>query len=183
MARVASLLGLLVAVLTGALFAEYRSAHLESAAVSLSAPQRAPAAPAGLPARQAVHRQEWVATILARPLFSPVRRPAPTSAGGASGPGDLARLTGVLVSRSEKHAIFAAEGGKPIVADEGTRIGAYVVRTIEPGQVTVAGPTGERVLQPTYDPKAREAGQPASPPRPVPPRTLPQTPGPPRVSP
>ena len=95
---------------------------------------------------------------------------------------ELARLTGVLVSRSEKRAIFASEGGKPIVAEEGTRIGAYVMQTIEPGQVTVIGPEGQRTLQPAYDPKARQAGQPAGPARAGPSRPVLRNLGQPRVA-
>ena len=182
MARVASLLGLLIAVLAGTLFAEYRSAYQENEAVSPGSSRQVPAASAGTPARQAGPIREWVDTILARPLFSPARRPPPGSDSAASGPRELARLTGVLVSRSEKRAIFASEGGKPIVAEEGTRIGAYVVQTIEPGQVTVIGPEGQRTLQPAYDPKARQAGQPAGPARAGPPRPVLENLGQPRVA-
>ncbi|MBV9653231.1 MAG: hypothetical protein JOZ42_01575 [Acetobacteraceae bacterium] len=148
--------------------------------MSVAVPRRIAPAPASAPEQYAVHRREWVDTILSRPLFSPTRRPPPAVASGASGPGDLARLTGVLVNRSEKRAIFAGEGGRQIVAEEGTRIGAYEVRTIEPGQVTVLGPDGQRTIRPAFDPKARDAGRPATPGRPVlaiPPRPSPANAG------
>jgi hypothetical protein len=62
-------------------------------------------------------------------------------------------------ARRRADQIFAPERGKPIVAEEGSRIGPYLLRTIEPGQVTVIGPNGLRVLQPAHDPKARQPGR------------------------
>ncbi len=104
------------------------------------------------PAPAAEHAKEWVATILQRPLFSQTRRPPPGE--GTSGPG-LPRLSGILVSPSERTAIFAATGGgKPIIAGEGARIGAYVLQSISAGQVTLVGPGGDRVLRPSFAPAA-----------------------------
>lgn len=105
------------------------------------------------------HTDEWVATILARPLFSRDRRPAPPAAStGPSGPAntnDLPRLTGVMVGPFGRSAIFAAaEGGKPTVVNEGSNVGPYTVSNIGPGEVTVEGPEGSRVLHPVFDPNA-----------------------------
>src|SRR5919202_1181988 len=70
-----------------------------------------------------------VATELARPLFSPKRRPGSIAANDTAK--DLTRLTGVLVSPAGKNAIFAGSaGGKPIVIGEGERIGGYVISSI-----------------------------------------------------
>ena len=108
---------------------------------------------AAFPAPAALHRQDaqHVATILARPLFRPDRRPeasvAQTTVGG---PG---RLTGVTISPVAKAAIFAGSAGsKPIVVDEGGRVGSYTVIAIEIGAVTIMGPEGQRVLHPSFDP-------------------------------
>jgi hypothetical protein len=114
---------------------------------------RPPAAPVASPApAPAVDRErEWVATALARPLFSPDRRPASVAAtvatGGPSGP---PRLTGTLVGPSERSAIFAAAGRDPIVVHEGARIDGSTVTSIEPGQVRLQGPEGTRILRPTF---------------------------------
>jgi hypothetical protein len=97
--------------------------------------------------------QEWAATILARPLFNRDRRPV-------ANPGDnapqttkgLPRLAGILVSPLGRTAIFAAsDGGKPIAVPEGGRLGELIVQAIEFGQVTMSGPEGQRILQPSFD--------------------------------
>jgi hypothetical protein len=111
-----------------------------------------PVAPAGAPAAQAEpgdRRDERLAVILARPLFSPDRRPA----AGARSVSGLPRLAGIVVTGSRKVAIFAAPpGGKPVVADEGGRLGVYDVKTISEDGVTVVGPEGAMVLRPIFDP-------------------------------
>jgi hypothetical protein len=97
--------------------------------------------------------QEWVATILARPLFSRDRRPLTTPGQNATAAATgMPRLTGILVSPFGRTAIFAAaDGGKPIVVSEGSHIGRYVVQSIDVGQVTMIGPEGERMLRPAFD--------------------------------
>jgi hypothetical protein len=110
-------------------------------------------APVGAPAARAApleHRDERLGIILARPLFSPDRRPAASGARSVSG---LPRLAGIVVTGSRKVAIFAApSGGKPVVADEGGRLGAYDVKAINADGVTVVGPEGAMVLRPIFDP-------------------------------
>ena len=112
-----------------------------------------PVAPAGAPVAQAEpseRRDERLAVILARPLFSPDRRPTASGARSISG---LPRLAGIVVTGSRKVAIFAASpGGKPVVADEGGRLGAYEVKAIREDGVTVVGPEGAMVLRPLFDP-------------------------------
>lgn len=105
---------------------------------------------AGRPAGQAA---VWAETALARPLFSPTRRPAAAPAAAAPGaPASLPRVTAILVSPGGKSVIFAAgEGGKPVVAGEGSQVGAYQVQSIEAGRVTVLGPGGPQVLGPSFD--------------------------------
>jgi hypothetical protein len=154
------------------LFAEYRSAHLDQESLTLAAVRQSPPRPADTPAQQAGHVQEWVATILARPLFNLSRQPPPSAAARGSGPTELGRLTGVLIDNSEKRAMFAPDRGKPIVAEEGSRIGPYQLRAIEPGRVTIIGPDGTRVLQPAYEPNARQTGIPAGALQPAPANAL-----------
>jgi len=100
------------------------------------------------------HTAEWVATALSRPLFSPDRRPSRQAVAAVAAPvfADLPRLSGILITPSGRSAIFApAGGGKPVVATEGTTLGPYVVRAIEPDQVTLVGPKGIRVVHPTFN--------------------------------
>jgi hypothetical protein len=136
-------------------------------------PQRPIAAVSQAPTPDADRTREWIATVLARPLFSPDRRPAADTASvaGTALPG-LPRLTGILVGPFGRNAIFAANGRRPIVVQEGARIDAYTVRSIEAAQVRIVGPEGMRVLYPTFEagsdkaasgPLAPRAGQAAAP--------------------
>jgi hypothetical protein len=50
----------------------------------------------------------------------------------------------------ERSAIFAPDGAKPIVAQEGARIAGYTVKAIEATQVRLIGPSGSTVLYPTF---------------------------------
>lgn len=93
------------------------------------------------------------ASVVARPLFSPRRHPAGRSAAvtavGAVGDG-LPRLTGTIVGPAGARAIFAGSDGKSRAAAEGDAVGDFMIRAIGPGQVTLSGSDGERVLRPTY---------------------------------
>jgi hypothetical protein len=112
-----------------------------------------PAAPAASPSSAPVvgREREWVATVLARPLFSPDRRPSSVAAPvAAAGPTGLPRLTGTLIGPSERSAIFAAAGHNPVVVHEGAEIDGYTVTSIEAGQVRLRGPEGAPVLHPTF---------------------------------
>ncbi|WP_428489272.1 hypothetical protein [Rhodopila sp.] len=109
----------------------------------------------------------WLEQILARPLFSQDRRPVEVAAAGVAG---LPRLTGVVVTESQRVAIFApASKGHPIIAQSGAHIGEYEVKGITDAGVTVAGPRGTTLLRPAFDP----AHVPPVLPVPVLPRPLP----------
>jgi hypothetical protein len=110
-----------------------------------------------------------VSEVLARPVFSPDRRPVGTGTRSAAG---LTRLTGIVITGSRKVAIFAAQaGGRPVVAEEGTRINAYELKAISDTGVTMVGPTGTMVMVPLFDPTP-----PPPPKRPSPPPAQPQPP-------
>jgi hypothetical protein len=99
--------------------------------------------------------EAWLNQILSRPLFSPNRRPV--EAGGSRG---LPRLTGIVIAGAQRVAIFAGPSNEhPIVAQAGTRIGAYEVQTITDVAVTVAGPEGIISIKPIFDAN-RPAAQP-----------------------
>jgi hypothetical protein len=128
-----------------------------AARVSVAARQ-GPTDVAGPPDRHA----DWLHEILARPLFSPTRRPVGTAVNG------LPRLTGIVVTGSERIAIFAAPANEhPIVARAGAHVGAYEVQTIADSGVTVVGPGGTILIRPIFD-----AARPASP-APLPPTRAP----------
>ena len=108
--------------------------------------------------RQAPGTQETdrpVRDILARPIFSPGRRPAGSAAHSVAG---LSRLTGIIVAGPRKVAIFAAAaaGGAPVLVEEGSQINAYRVTAISQTDVTVTGPNGTLVITPIFD-QARPA--------------------------
>lgn len=97
---------------------------------------------------------ERVATILARPLFTPSRRPpaGPASAGGL-------RLSGVVVGPDSRLAIFEPpKGGKPVIVQVGQQVSGAVVRAIGPTSVLLTGPDGPRVLQPADQAAGRSSG-------------------------
>ena len=123
----------------------------------------------------------WVATILARPLFSPTRRPAAPSAEAAKPVAEMPRLAGVLVSEAGSEAIFARAGQKPTVARTGDRIGPYVVTSISAGEVTLSGPAGTMTLHPAFASAAEQP--PAAPAAPSPPLGKPVRPGLPATAP
>jgi hypothetical protein len=91
------------------------------------------------------------ASILARPLFSPTRRPAP-SGERPNRRQVVPRLSGVVVYGAKRLAIFAGPRGKPMVAVEGERVGGWVVRLIQPDRVTLVGPGGARRMRPMFTP-------------------------------
>lgn len=94
------------------------------------------------------HVGQWVATILARPLFDPARRPPATESGPAIA--GLPRLAGVLVGPFGRSAIFAADDGKPLVVEEGGHVRAWTVRRISADAVEITGPAGPRLLRPAF---------------------------------
>lgn len=108
--------------------------------------------PALWPARSVLadDSDAWVATILARPLFAPDRRLPAAAAAPTVGPAALPRLSGVLVSLSDRFAIFADTDGKFSIVREGGRAGPWLVMAIAPDEVTVLGPGGKQVLRPHF---------------------------------
>jgi hypothetical protein len=113
--------------------------------------------PAVDPARAAAQAEDrtdaWVATIMARPLFTRDRRPVGEHATAAAGGGKpLPRLTGIAISPFGRSAIFAPDGGKPLVVSEGDNVDGFTVRAIHPGAVDIEGPGGSRTVAPAFDP-------------------------------
>ncbi len=108
--------------------------------------------------------EQWAATVLARPLFSPQRRPPPPAGVVAQAATALPRLTGILVGPDGARAIFAPDGGKPIVLGPGGRLDGGVIRAIGVGGVVLARAGGEQVLHPRFDAAVAAASEaPAAP--------------------
>jgi len=152
--RLAGLLALGV-LLTGAIVSELASGGADggdtmasSARLFSTPPHQAATSPA-----QGESRQALADDLLGRPLFAALRRPpvAPVPP-RAPPPPSPPRLAGILVSGPSRSAIFAAVGeGRSVVAQEGMEVGGYTVQLIEAGQVTLSGPGGQQMLQPTFD--------------------------------
>jgi hypothetical protein len=169
------ILGVMAVTLAGIIGLELRKAALDEVPTPIAPVRQQPTeSPAsGLGTVSTDQAAGYVAAILARPLFSPSRRPDETVANKMA---DLGRLTGVLMSPAGKSAIFAGPaGGKPVVVGEGNRIGEYVVGSIDAGAVTVIGPAGERVLRPAFDPSPPPPKQPPLPKQAVPAPITPPT--------
>jgi hypothetical protein len=117
------------------------------------APSKAPPGSALAPPKTA----EWVASILARPLFSPSRKPdaAPVKEAAAAPDqpsNDLPRLAGIQVVGTSRHAIFQPTGDTPpLVVGEGEMVSGWKVETIGLTSVKLTGPTGATTVEPRFD--------------------------------
>lgn len=145
-------LGLIAAGLAGVLAWELQPTKESPATTTI----RPPATSVGPRTIVAGNANQWAATSLARPLFNLSRRPAAAEAADPVANEPLPRLTGTLVSSTGRGAIFAGQP-QPLVLQEGGRLGQFTVQSIEPGQVTLRGPDGLRMLRPSFNP----AGAPA----------------------
>ena len=130
---------------------------------AIELPQRAKAAAVARPQQQKLLHRQLVASVLARPLFSPNRRPEETASGRDAGP-DLAdaRLTGIVTLPPLKIAIFAVKGAKPLVLSEGESVSGWRIERITPAEISLSGPSGSQTLKPKEDPALVR-----TPPRPV----------------
>jgi hypothetical protein len=113
--------------------------------------------PAAVPAAPQTHgesQSELVAKTLARPLFSPTRRPpeaAPTDSGKTAELSDT-RLTGIVTEPDRRVAIFDVTGAKPLRLTEGESVSGWRIDSITPQEVSLSGPSGTTTLQPKADP-------------------------------
>ena len=97
-------------------------------------------------------------TALERPLFRENRRPPQVSGDPASRADEPTRLTGVMTGPFGNRALFLTAGNpKPIVAQEGSRVGDFVVLSIEPGQAVVQSGETTRILQPVFSEGGRKS--------------------------
>jgi hypothetical protein len=93
--------------------------------------------------------QNWLATTLERPLFRADRRPPRPPA--SSPPAQPARLTGLMTGPFGRRAIFQiVDNPKPVVAEEGMRIGGLVVRSIDADRAVVETEGELRTMMPSF---------------------------------
>jgi hypothetical protein len=87
----------------------------------------------------------WAATVLARPLFSPSRRPSADAVAAGDQP---LKLQGTILVPPARLAIFAPPGGgKSVIVHERDRMGALGIDQILPGEVAATGPEGRVVFR------------------------------------
>jgi hypothetical protein len=98
---------------------------------------------------------QWGDTALARPLFSPARRPADQAGGTADGA--LPRLSAIILTGATGMAVFAADGQKPQLVGQGGVIGGYVLNRIAPDHIELSGPGGMLILHPQFSNAATAA--------------------------
>jgi hypothetical protein len=134
------------------LLAEIEAPERIAVAPSVSLEQAEPA-PA-LPRLTTAPAAPPVAAILARPLFSPSRRPPKTETAKVSDDGGLAdsRLAGIVIEDGHRFAVFAPEGAKALTVTEGETVSGWRVESISPREVALSGPDGAKTLQPKFDP-------------------------------
>lgn len=90
---------------------------------------------------------ELAATIAARPLFDPRRKPPMRDAAESSLAPSLPRLTGIVTSSDAAWAIFeTSRGNRPLVMREGDRVGGRLIQSISSGGITVQDLEGARIL-------------------------------------
>jgi hypothetical protein len=91
---------------------------------------------------------QWVDVALARPLFAPDRRPV---AGSRTAEAGLPRLAGVIVSPSDKVAIFQSAGvTKPVSVRHGETVNGWLVTMIEANSVSLRKAASTLVLRPEF---------------------------------
>jgi hypothetical protein len=85
--------------------------------------------------------------ILGRPLFDPTRRPPAIQAQDAAASVQIPRLSGIMITSTQKIAVFAPATGAPIIVGQNSRMGAFTVLAIADDSVTMKGPAGVIVLR------------------------------------
>jgi general secretion pathway protein N len=141
-----SLLGLVMCILALEWFAPLPAAPMPAAeAHALAITQFTPAR------RRRGTLGHYVASISARPLFAPDRRPVPQQHSGRTGMSQgLPRLAGIVIAASRRRAIFE-DDGKAIVRGAGGDLDGYRIVAINALGVTLRGPAGQHTVSVSFD--------------------------------
>ena len=89
----------------------------------------------------------WRDVVLSRPLFDPSRRPPLAIAPAPAVPVEIPRLSGIMVTPTEKIAVFAPAAGDPIIVSDNGHFGPFTVLDITGDTVTIKGPDGVTMLR------------------------------------
>jgi hypothetical protein len=120
---------------------------------ALSGPAATSAAP--IPADPV---ETWATTSLQRPLLRESRRPDKAAVEAERKGDEGPRLAAVMTGQFGNRAIFMMPGiAKPVVVQEGSEVGDFVVRSIEPGRVVVESAGGLRTYKPLFARKSPPA--------------------------
>ena len=109
--------------------------------------------PGERPRVQSQRIDDFLTTILSRPLFSPTRQPAAPDnpdQPAAHGLTDV-RLSGIVIEPGRHLAIFAMPGAKPTARSEGETLNDWRVDRISLGEVVLSGPEGSTTMRPKID--------------------------------
>ena len=94
--------------------------------------------------------EEYVVSILGRPLMSASRRP-PASAVAQEPDDATPRLSGIVVWPGGRYAIFQSTPTAPsVVLEEGMTLQRWMVRSISADGVVIASANRDLVLRPTF---------------------------------
>jgi general secretion pathway protein N len=116
---------------------------------------RLPAQPAGAQAGPRISSPAlsgWRASVLARPLFDPSRRPPAAVSQAPAIPVEIPRLSGIMITSTEKMAVFSPAAGSPIIVAVKSQLGPFTVLAITGDSVTLNGPDGVVVLRSKFSP-------------------------------
>jgi len=130
LAALAVALGLLI-------YLESRPPAIELPGGAAGGADRRPGAPGPDAAGFAMPPLRSFAEVLARPLFSPTRRPAPDAQAASEAQSSGLTLVGIVISPSEHHALI--EHGQPPRLErvvEGQQLDGWTVEAILPDAVT-----------------------------------------------
>jgi hypothetical protein len=120
------------------------------AAIALH-PLQAPAA--GGDADTSASAATWSQIALARPLFSPDRRPVAAAVVDAA-PVVMPTLSAIVITSAAAKAIFVGDDGKPLVLGVGGAVGGDTILSISPTGVVVTGPSGRTTMRLQFGPAA-----------------------------
>ncbi len=85
--------------------------------------------------------------LLSRPLFDPSRRPPAAPTQEPTAPVEIPRLSGIMITPTEKIAVFSPAMGAPIIVSQNSRFGPFTVLAISRESVTIKSPSGVIVVR------------------------------------
>ncbi len=143
---------ILLTAATGTLLAGILWLELRASGASYDAASQA-AVPTSVPSpplADAPPVAALTAAVLARPLFSPDRKPPHAAHAVHAGASTLPRLTGTIRTDSGVLAIFQPADGKPIVLGRGGAIAEWTISDVADGEVVLRRGESTSTLRLSY---------------------------------